>query len=79
MATARFKSGGMSAQEVGAAFLNLVQFGDVALLKIRNGFGQVVRLFPLPSYRTRVAGDGGAIMLSDKTRLSSTKRKMWCG
>lgn len=63
MATARFTSGGMSAQEVGAAFLNLVQFGDVALLKIRNGFGKVLRLFPLPSYRTRVTGDGGAAVL----------------
>ena len=24
--------------------LNLIQFGDVGLLKVRNGFGQVVRL-----------------------------------
>ena len=48
---------------MGAAFLNLVQFGDVALLKIRNGFGKVLRLFPLPSYRTRVTGDGGAAVL----------------
>lgn len=63
MAAARFVSGGMSAQEVSAAFLNLVQFGDVALLKIRNGFGKVLRLFPLPSYRTRVTGDGGAAVL----------------
>lgn len=63
MATARFISGGMSAQQVGATFLNLVQFGDVALLKIRNGFGKVLRLFPLPSYRTRATKDGGAVVL----------------
>jgi hypothetical protein len=44
MAASRFISGGMSAQQVQAGFLNLVQFGDVALLKIRNGFGQIVRL-----------------------------------
>lgn len=75
MATARFQSGGMSAQEVGASFLNLVQFGDVALLKIRNGFGQVLRLFPLPSYRTRVAGDGGAIVLERENTFKRYKAK----
>lgn len=63
MATARFEQGGMTSEQIEAAFINLVQFGDVALLKIRNGFKQVVRLFPLPSYRTRVAADGGAVVL----------------
>lgn len=75
MATARFKSGGMSAQEVGASFLNLVQFGDVPLLKIRNGFGQVVRLFPLPSYRSRVGGDGGAVVLERQNTFKRYKAK----
>jgi PBSX family phage portal protein len=73
MATARFTRGGMSAQQVGAAFLNLVQFGDVALLKIRNGFGKVVRLFPLPSYRTRVTGDGGAAVLQRDNEIKYYK------
>lgn len=63
MAAARFISGGISFEQCEATFLNLVQFGDVALLKIRNGFGQVVRLFPLPSYRTRVSANGGAVVL----------------
>lgn len=75
MAAARFISGGMSAQEIGAAFLNCVQFGDVALLKIRNGFGQVLRLFPLPSYRTRVAGDGGAVVLQRDNEVKKYKAK----
>ncbi|MDK2597913.1 phage portal protein [Pseudoalteromonas obscura] len=73
MAAGRFISGGMSAQEVQAAILNLVQFGDVALLKIRNGFKQIVRLFPLPSYRTRVAGDGGAIVLERNNQYRKYK------
>ena len=75
MAAGRFISGGMSAQQVQAAFLNLVQFGDVALLKIRNGFKQPVRLFPLPSYRTRAAGDGGAVVLERNNQVRKYKAR----
>ncbi|WP_108944103.1 phage portal protein [Shewanella halifaxensis] len=75
MAASRFVSGPMSAQQVGASFLNLVQFGDVALLKIRNGFRQVVRLFPLPSYRTRVGKDGGAVVLERDNQVRPYKAK----
>lgn len=75
MAAARFVSGGMSAQEIGASFLNLIQFGDVALVKIRNGFKQTVRLFPLPSYRTRVAEDGGAVVLERDQQVKRYKAK----
>ncbi|WP_372942910.1 phage portal protein [Shewanella sp.] len=75
MAASRFVSGGMSAQEVGAAFLNCVQFGDVALVKIRNGFGQTVRLYPLPSYRTRVGKDGGAVVLERDQQFKRYKAK----
>lgn len=80
MASGRFTSGGMTAQEVKAAFQNLIQFGDVALLKIRNGFGQVLRLYPLPSYRTRVAGDGGAVVLERNNTFRTYKAKdiIWC-
>lgn len=63
MAASRFVSGGISSQQMQAGFLNFIKYGDQALLKIRNGFGQVVRLFPLPSYRTRVTGDNGAAVL----------------
>jgi capsid portal protein len=73
MAAARYESGGMSSEQMEAAFLNLVQFGDVALLKIRNGFKQVVRLFPLPSYRTRVASDGGAVVLERENQVKKYK------
>ena len=73
MAAARFEGGGMTTEQVEATFLNLVQFGDVALLKIRNGFKQVVRLFPLPSYRTRVAGDGGAVVLERDNQFKKYK------
>ncbi|MGS0824847.1 phage portal protein [Shewanella sp. 0m-8] len=75
MATSRFTSGPMTAQHVEATFLNLVQFGDVALLKVRNGFRQVVRLFPLPSYRTRVGSDGGAVVLERNNQVKRYKAK----
>lgn len=72
-AASRYLSGGMSAEQVGAAFLNFIQFGDVALLKVRNGFGVPVRLFALPSYRTRVAGDGGAVVLERDSNYKKYK------
>lgn len=75
MAAARYVSGGMSNQQMHAALLNHVQFGDVALLKIRNGFGVPVRLFPLPSYRTRVGEDGGAVVLERDNQLKRYKAR----
>lgn len=72
-AASRYESGGMTAEQVEAAFLNFVQFGDVALLKVRNGFKQVVRLFPLPSYRTRVSADGGAVVLQRDNKVKKYK------
>ena len=75
MAAARYMSGGMTSEQTFAAFLNFVQFGDVALLKIRNGFGVPVRLFPLPSYRTRVGPDGGAVVLERDNQVKRYKAK----
>ncbi|WP_417762190.1 phage portal protein [Shewanella sp.] len=80
MAAARYQRGGLDFQQVKATFLNLVQFGDVALLKIRNGFKQPVRLFPLPSYRTRYGVDGGAVVLerNNTFRTYAAKDVIWC-
>lgn len=75
MAAGRYISGGMTSQEMHAGLLNHVQFGDVALLKIRNGFKKVVRLFPLPSYRTRAAEDGGAVVLERDNKFQRYKAK----
>lgn len=79
MAAARYQGGGMTAQEVKAAFLNHIIFGDVALLKIRDGFGRVLRLFPLPSYRTRVSRDGGAVVLeaNNEKRVYKARNIIW--
>ncbi len=75
MAASRFISGCMTAEQVEATFTNLIMFGDVALLKIRDGFRRTVRLFPLPSYRTRVAIDGGAVVLEREDQLKRYKAK----
>ncbi len=42
---------------------NLLQFGDAALLKLRNGFGQVVGLYPLSGLYIRRCMDGSFLML----------------
>nr|WP_244175346.1 phage portal protein [Actinobacillus porcitonsillarum] len=57
----------LSRMEMRATCLNLIQFGDVALLKLRNGFGQVVKLHPLSSLYTRVRKDGGYSYLMKKS------------
>lgn len=79
MISARYQSGGLTSEQVEAASLNLVQFGDVALLKIRNGFRLPVRLFPLPSYRTRVTADNGAVVLQrdNQVKLYKARDIIW--
>lgn len=53
MIAGRYLSGGMQKQQVQAAVHDFLEFGDAGILKIRNHFGQVVRLHPLPSMYLR--------------------------
>ena len=71
MAAGRYLGGGCSAQQMKAAFMDFITFGGVPFLKIRSGFRQVVRLFPLPAYRSRVTKDDGCVVLE---RENSFKR-----
>lgn len=57
------RGGGLTRETALALAVNFVTFGDVALLKIRNGFGQVVRLYPLPSVYVRRFIDGKTKLL----------------
>lgn len=57
----------LSKMDMRALCLNLIQFGDVALLKIRNGFGQVVRLHVLSSLYLRRKKEGGYCYLMKKS------------
>ncbi|MEI4987938.1 phage portal protein [Aeromonas caviae] len=64
MVSGRFISSEGVPREVITAFVhNLLQFGDAALLKLRNGFGQVVGLYPLSSLYLRRCQDGNFLML----------------
>lgn len=62
----------LSRLDMRALCLNLIQFGDVALLKIRNGFGKVVRLHVLSSLYLRVNKDGGYSYLVKKSLYDTT-------
>lgn len=55
--------GGMTLEDMLAATTNLLTFGDVGFLKIRNQFGAVMRLVPLPSLYLRRRRDGGITIL----------------
>lgn len=55
--------GGMSHAAMTAAVTNLLIFGDVGLLKVRNGFGKVVRLVTLPSLYLRRNSNGGTVIV----------------
>lgn len=58
MIASDYDSGCLSKMDMRALCLNLIQFGDVGLLKVRNGFGQVVQLVTLSSLYLRRAKDG---------------------
>lgn len=67
MISAGYVSGGLSRQDMRALTYNLITFGDVGLLKIRNGFGQVVRLAVLSSLYLRKMKNGNYRYLMRKS------------
>lgn len=54
MITSSYVGGGLTRKQLEAMTFDLLTFGDVPLLKVRNGWGQVVRLQPLPSMYMRI-------------------------
>lgn len=73
MTAADFVSGGnMTFEEMHAAIVNLLTFGDVAFLKIRNFFGEVIRLLPLPSLYLRRRRSGGFAILQKGGSINYT-------
>lgn len=64
------KGGNMSREDVRAMALNYLIFGDVPLLKVRNAFGRVLRLAPLPSLYFRVRRDKGVTLLQKGAPLN---------
>lgn len=72
MISGGYVAGGLSKSEMKALALNLIQFGDVGLLKVRNGLGQVVRLVTLSSLYLRKTKTGSYRYLERKSLYDST-------
>ncbi|MFT7680641.1 MAG: PBSX family phage portal protein [Moritella dasanensis] len=70
MIAGRFVKGGMQTQQVQSLVNDYLEFGDVAIVKIRNHFNQVVDLHPLPSAYIRKNKKGNFVLLErdDKKR-----------
>ena len=75
MIAGRYLSGGMTKQQVQATIHNYLEFGDVAILKIRNHLGQVVRLHPLPSAHVRKNKNGDVRLLERDDEIRKYKAK----
>lgn len=58
MVLSDYIGGGLSHGEMGQAAYDYLLFGDIAMLKVRNGWGDVVDLIPLPSLYVRRRKDG---------------------
>ncbi len=63
MVAADYQGGGLSHEQLKAAVFDYLVFGDVAILKVRNGWGDVVALQPLPSLYLRIRKDGSFVIL----------------
>ncbi|MDY4383898.1 phage portal protein [Pectobacterium brasiliense] len=65
MVISDYQGGGLTHDEIGAATFDYLTFGDVAILKVRNGWGTVVDLVPLPALYTRRRKTGEFVVLQD--------------
>ncbi|PWD64934.1 MULTISPECIES: phage portal protein [Pectobacterium] len=65
MVISDYQGGGLTDDEIGAATFDYLTFGDVAILKVRNGWGVVVDLVPLPALYTRRRKTGEFVVLQD--------------
>ncbi|AHF77583.1 Phage portal protein, PbsX family [Sodalis praecaptivus] len=66
MIIANYAGGGMTHEQLGAAVFDYLTFGDVAILKVRNGWGEVVDLYPLPALYTRQRKTGEFVVLQQE-------------
>lgn len=58
MVISDYVGGGLSHEEAGQTVNDYLTFGDLAILKVRNGWGDVVDLVPLPGLYVRRRKDG---------------------
>lgn len=65
MVTSDYVAGGLTHDELDAAVFDFITFGDMAILKVRNGWGEVVDLVPLPGLYTRIRKNGQFVVLQN--------------
>ncbi|CDG19135.1 phage portal protein [Xenorhabdus doucetiae] len=72
MIASDYLGGGLSHEQFKAAMMNFLIFGDVAILKVCNFWGDVVRLDVLPSLYLRRRKDGDFVVLQEGEPLVYT-------
>ncbi|MEG0208809.1 MAG: phage portal protein [Hafnia sp.] len=65
MVSSGYLGGGLTMDALEAALFDYLLFGDVAILKVRSGWGRVVALAPLPSLYLRRRKNGDFVVLQD--------------
>ncbi|MEQ1967596.1 phage portal protein [Xenorhabdus nematophila] len=65
MISSDYLGGGLTHEQFKAAMINFLIFGDVAILKVRNFWGDLVRLDVLPSLYLRRRKDGDFVILQE--------------
>lgn len=63
MVAANYQGGGLTHEKLKAAVFDYLTFGDLAILKVRNGWGEVIGLEPLPSLYLRIRKDNSFVVL----------------
>lgn len=69
MVLSGYRSGGLTHEQISAAIFDFLLFGDVAILKVRNRWGDVVALLPVPSLYLRRTKAGEFVVLQPETPL----------
>ncbi len=63
MLAGRYSGGGMEDHHMHASINDFLEFGDVAIIKIRDHFNRVIALHPMPAMHTRKDKKGNVILL----------------
>ncbi|MEM5487068.1 phage portal protein [Enterobacter cloacae] len=65
MFTANYMGGGLNHDQIEAGIFDYLLCGDLAILKVRNCFGQVINIHPLPSLYLRRRKSGDFVVLQE--------------
>ncbi len=75
MIPGRYTQGGMQKQQMQSAVHDFLEFGDTALLKLRNYFGKVIGLWPIPTMYLRKRKNGNFAFLERGDKQKSYKKE----